>query len=67
MFLNITIDTAKKERAMSLKKMRFETTKGWRSKGLRVRGQKGFFERMKLWRRLKKPMTYTVEKQAAMF
>jgi len=53
---------------MKLKKMRFEPTKGWRTKGLRVRGQKGFFERVKLWRKLKRPMTYyTVEKQAAMF
>ncbi|MFA5820969.1 MAG: hypothetical protein WC873_02610 [Candidatus Gracilibacteria bacterium] len=68
MFLTITIDTAKKENLMKLKKMRFEPTKGWRTKGLRVRGQKGFFERVKLWRKLKRPMTYyTVEKQAAMF
>ncbi len=67
MFLTITIDTAKKKEMMKLKKMRFEPTKGWRTKGLRVRGQKGFFERIKLWRKLKRPIAYTVEKQAAMF
>ncbi|MFA5821323.1 MAG: hypothetical protein WC873_04495 [Candidatus Gracilibacteria bacterium] len=68
MFLTIMINTKKVERAaIKMRKNRFDPTKGWRAKGLRVRGQKGFFERVKLWRKLKRPMTYTVEKQAAMF